>query len=235
MSGKPQTLLLVALALACLCANCSAIRSQDQVAGRQDEAAINAQIGRQLQQSYASASGTGTNVQTGTQTTGPNGQTTSSGEDLTAPPGGSTTSSVSSYAPTSPGGAKPTPIPVVVASPPPPSPPPPPPCTDVPPPKNGFTCAQQKAFGKCEASWMLLNGWCKTTCGHCPSQPPPPSLSPPPPVFPLPLFPLPLPSPIPFPSLPTPQVTYGSPCDQSDYQSGSGSVSASASCTSYGK
>jgi hypothetical protein len=39
-------------------------------------------------------------------------------------------------------------------------------CTDVPTPE-GNTCAQQAAWGKCNESWMLANGWCARTCGRC--------------------------------------------------------------------
>lgn len=59
--------------------------------------------------------------------------------------------------------------------PPPPRPSPPPPactCDDV-QPGGGYTCAQQKSFGKCTQSWMTQpgagapNGYCATTCGRC--------------------------------------------------------------------
>lgn len=41
-----------------------------------------------------------------------------------------------------------------------------PPCTDVAPP-NGFTCEEQKGWGKCGADWMKANHWCLKTCGVC--------------------------------------------------------------------
>merc|ERR1711971_105300 len=67
----------------------------------------------------------------------------------------------------------------------PPSPPPPPfppsppgpSCKDI-PPSGGYSCAQQKSFGKCSASWM--KGHCCNTCFQCrgcgggPSPPSPP-------------------------------------------------------------
>jgi hypothetical protein len=33
-------------------------------------------------------------------------------------------------------------------------------CTDKKPPGSNYTCAQQKKFGACEASWMLEGGFC---------------------------------------------------------------------------
>ncbi|KAL4433088.1 hypothetical protein ABPG77_006515 [Micractinium sp. CCAP 211/92] len=39
-------------------------------------------------------------------------------------------------------------------------------CTDVTPP-GGFTCAQQKAWGKCSDAWLQAGGFCKATCGSC--------------------------------------------------------------------
>lgn len=41
------------------------------------------------------------------------------------------------------------------------------PCEDTAPPGGGFTCAQQKGWGKCSESWMVENGWCAATCGRC--------------------------------------------------------------------
>ena len=41
-------------------------------------------------------------------------------------------------------------------------------CTDVAPSKD-FTCAQQKAFGKCNASY--LKGYCNRSCGRCRAPP----------------------------------------------------------------
>lgn len=36
----------------------------------------------------------------------------------------------------------------------------------------------QKAFGKCNADFMLNGGFCKATCGHCPSAGPSPPTTP---------------------------------------------------------
>lgn len=49
-----------------------------------------------------------------------------------------------------------------------PSPPPPPApstCDDKPTP--GYTCAQQKSWGKCNETWMTGGGYCRQTCGRC--------------------------------------------------------------------
>eukprot|EP01025_Chloroclados_australasicus_P033585 TRINITY_DN3428_c0_g1_i1.p1 TRINITY_DN3428_c0_g1~~TRINITY_DN3428_c0_g1_i1.p1 ORF type:complete len:505 (-),score=42.76 TRINITY_DN3428_c0_g1_i1:1199-2713(-) len=43
------------------------------------------------------------------------------------------------------------------------------PCTDV-PPDSQYSCARQKEFGKCNASWMVQGEFCKKTCGRCDSQ-----------------------------------------------------------------
>ena len=40
-------------------------------------------------------------------------------------------------------------------------------CADVAPPPGQYTCAQQKGYGKCGASWMV--GYCLVTCGTCAS------------------------------------------------------------------
>jgi hypothetical protein len=40
-------------------------------------------------------------------------------------------------------------------------------CTDV-PPGGRFSCAQQKAFGKCTAVWLVQGGYCARTCGRPP-------------------------------------------------------------------
>ncbi|PRW45172.1 hypothetical protein C2E21_6268 [Chlorella sorokiniana] len=37
---------------------------------------------------------------------------------------------------------------------------------DVPPTKE-FSCAQQKAWGKCDMCWMVRKGYCRFTCGYC--------------------------------------------------------------------
>ncbi|KAL0051300.1 hypothetical protein WJX82_005273 [Trebouxia sp. C0006] len=50
-------------------------------------------------------------------------------------------------------------------------------CTDVTPPQSPFTCAQQKAFGKCTAAFITDAapgaplGYCQITCGSAPWQP----------------------------------------------------------------
>ncbi|KAK2078299.1 hypothetical protein QBZ16_004168 [Prototheca wickerhamii] len=44
--------------------------------------------------------------------------------------------------------------------------PPPPGCSDV-PPSPDYTCAQQAAFGKCSAVWMVEGDYCAQTCGRC--------------------------------------------------------------------
>ena len=41
-----------------------------------------------------------------------------------------------------------------------------PPCEDAPTP-DGFSCAQQRDWGKCGAIWMVEGGFCKSTCGAC--------------------------------------------------------------------
>jgi hypothetical protein len=41
-------------------------------------------------------------------------------------------------------------------------------CADVAPSKD-FTCTQQKAFGKCNESFM--KGFCNNSCGRCPAAP----------------------------------------------------------------
>ncbi|PRW44355.1 G8 domain-containing [Chlorella sorokiniana] len=41
-------------------------------------------------------------------------------------------------------------------------------CTDVAPP-GGFSCAQQKAWGKCTEAWIRDGGFCKASCGQCAS------------------------------------------------------------------
>jgi hypothetical protein len=38
-------------------------------------------------------------------------------------------------------------------------------CHDVPTP--GYTCAQQRGWGKCGAAWMKSGGYCAHTCGRC--------------------------------------------------------------------
>ena len=43
-------------------------------------------------------------------------------------------------------------------------------CADVPPPPGQYTCAQQKGWGKCGASFMV--GYCLVTCGTCPAASP---------------------------------------------------------------
>ncbi|KAK9793451.1 hypothetical protein WJX73_008796 [Symbiochloris irregularis] len=55
-----------------------------------------------------------------------------------------------------------------------PAPPPPLPCPDV-APDSQYTCAEQKKFGKCSASFLADKGYCAATCGRCWSyQYPPP-------------------------------------------------------------
>lgn len=39
-------------------------------------------------------------------------------------------------------------------------------CPDDPPPK-GFSCSLQKAWGKCDSTWMTAGGFCKNSCGRC--------------------------------------------------------------------
>lgn len=43
-------------------------------------------------------------------------------------------------------------------------------CIDVVPPGN-YTCAEQKAFGKCTSPWMVQGKFCEATCGVCSSAP----------------------------------------------------------------
>lgn len=38
-------------------------------------------------------------------------------------------------------------------------------CDDIATPNH--TCEQQAAWGKCDEDWMIENGWCQRTCGHC--------------------------------------------------------------------
>jgi len=45
-------------------------------------------------------------------------------------------------------------------------------CSDV-PPSDDYSCAQQAAWGKCNASWMV--GHCDKSCGRCDSNDEPPS------------------------------------------------------------
>ena len=50
-------------------------------------------------------------------------------------------------------------------------------CVDVKPKGSPqYTCAQQKGWGKCSASWM--KGYCKKTCGTCGGQTHPPAGAP---------------------------------------------------------
>ena len=44
-------------------------------------------------------------------------------------------------------------------------------CADV-APSGGFTCAQQAAWGKCSADFMVAGGFCAATCGRCGSATP---------------------------------------------------------------
>jgi hypothetical protein len=39
-------------------------------------------------------------------------------------------------------------------------------CTDIAPDVN-FTCAEQAKFGKCDADFIFLNGYCLSTCNRC--------------------------------------------------------------------
>jgi hypothetical protein len=39
-------------------------------------------------------------------------------------------------------------------------------CSDV-APGGGFSCAQQKAWGKCSEAWLVQGGYCARTCGLC--------------------------------------------------------------------
>jgi len=43
-------------------------------------------------------------------------------------------------------------------------------CTDT-QPDSKYTCAQQKAFGKCSQNFVLGQGHCQTTCGQCKCNP----------------------------------------------------------------
>lgn len=38
----------------------------------------------------------------------------------------------------------------------------------------GYTCAQQKHFGQCNADWMQQGSYCANTCGRCPAAKPAP-------------------------------------------------------------
>ncbi len=40
------------------------------------------------------------------------------------------------------------------------------PCLDRPTPE-GYTCLQQRMWGKCSAPWMTSGGFCRATCGAC--------------------------------------------------------------------
>ena len=48
-------------------------------------------------------------------------------------------------------------------------------CSDVPAPPEAadvvspvpLSCAEQKAFGKCESPWMVAGNYCAATCGRC--------------------------------------------------------------------
>jgi hypothetical protein len=44
----------------------------------------------------------------------------------------------------------------------------------------GYTCAQQKSFGACSASWMTQGGFCARTCGRCSGGSAPPAAPAPP-------------------------------------------------------
>lgn len=47
------------------------------------------------------------------------------------------------------------------------------PCVDKPTPE-GFTCQQQRSWGKCSEPWMTEGGFCRVTCGVCsPGEPQP--------------------------------------------------------------
>ena len=39
-------------------------------------------------------------------------------------------------------------------------------CADV-PPSADYTCAQQAAWGKCGADFVIAGGFCAATCGRC--------------------------------------------------------------------
>lgn len=39
-------------------------------------------------------------------------------------------------------------------------------CSDTPTP-DGYTCAQQQGWGKCDESWMISGNYCAQTCGRC--------------------------------------------------------------------
>eukprot|EP01025_Chloroclados_australasicus_P000950 TRINITY_DN10312_c2_g1_i1.p1 TRINITY_DN10312_c2_g1~~TRINITY_DN10312_c2_g1_i1.p1 ORF type:complete len:578 (-),score=73.81 TRINITY_DN10312_c2_g1_i1:433-2166(-) len=41
-------------------------------------------------------------------------------------------------------------------------------CDDV-QPSGGYTCEQQKSFGKCDEEWMITGAYCRETCQRCPS------------------------------------------------------------------
>ena len=36
---------------------------------------------------------------------------------------------------------------------------------------DGFSCEQQKSWGKCSADWFVAAGFCQKTCGRCPPAP----------------------------------------------------------------
>ena len=38
---------------------------------------------------------------------------------------------------------------------------------------DGFSCEQQKSWGKCSADWFVSAGFCQRTCGKCPPAPKP--------------------------------------------------------------
>eukprot|EP01026_Neomeris_dumetosa_P000149 TRINITY_DN10036_c0_g1_i7.p1 TRINITY_DN10036_c0_g1~~TRINITY_DN10036_c0_g1_i7.p1 ORF type:complete len:319 (-),score=9.96 TRINITY_DN10036_c0_g1_i7:224-1087(-) len=39
-------------------------------------------------------------------------------------------------------------------------------CTDF-SPDDEYSCSDQKKFGKCDMSWMIVGGFCQKTCGRC--------------------------------------------------------------------
>jgi hypothetical protein len=44
-------------------------------------------------------------------------------------------------------------------------------CTDLPTP-DGYSCPQQKEWGKCSRDYIQSNGYCQLTCGACTSSSP---------------------------------------------------------------
>lgn len=32
---------------------------------------------------------------------------------------------------------------------------------------GGFSCAQRRSYGNCDAAWMREGNWCAASCGYC--------------------------------------------------------------------